>query len=47
MNAAALVTALASFAFLAILVGRLRGEDDQAARDALLREYKRRRAAMA
>jgi hypothetical protein len=31
---------------LAFQISRLHGEDDEAAKEAMLREYKRRRAAM-
>ena len=46
MNAGALVVALLSFAFLAFQISRLRGADDDEAKDAMLKEYQRRRAAM-
>jgi RsiW-degrading membrane proteinase PrsW (M82 family) len=46
LNAAALVVALVSFGYLAFLNSRLRGTDDEDARREMLREYKRRRAAM-
>ncbi|HEY7428575.1 MAG TPA: PrsW family glutamic-type intramembrane protease [Gemmataceae bacterium] len=46
MNAAALGIAVLSFLFLAFQISRLHGEDDEASRAALLREYKRRKAAM-
>lgn len=46
MNAGALVVAVLSFLFLAFQISRLHGEDDEEARKAMLREYKRRRAAM-
>jgi len=46
MNALALVIAVLSFLFLAFQISRLRSEDDEEADRALLREYKRRRAAM-
>jgi RsiW-degrading membrane proteinase PrsW (M82 family) len=46
MNAGALGVAVLSFLFLAFQIGRLHGEDDAEARKAMLREYKRRRAAM-
>jgi RsiW-degrading membrane proteinase PrsW (M82 family) len=46
LNAAALVVALLSFGYLAFLNSRLRGTDDEEARREMLREYKRRRAAM-
>jgi RsiW-degrading membrane proteinase PrsW (M82 family) len=44
MNGIALAVALASFGYLAFLNSRLRGADDEAAKRAMLREYKRRRA---
>ncbi len=43
LTAVALVVALASFAFLAFQISRLRGEDDAEATQAMLREYKKRR----
>lgn len=46
MNAGALVVAVLSFLFLAFQISRLHGEDDEEAKEAMLREYKRRRAAM-
>lgn len=46
MNAGALVVAVLSFLFLAFQISRLHGEDDEEAKQAMLREYKRRRAAM-
>jgi RsiW-degrading membrane proteinase PrsW (M82 family) len=46
MNAGALVVAVLSFLFLAFQISRLHGEDDEEARKEMLREYKRRRAAM-
>jgi hypothetical protein len=46
MNAGALGIALLSFVFLAFQIYRLHGADDEEARKQLLREYKRRRAAM-
>jgi hypothetical protein len=46
MNAVALGVAVLSFLFLAFQISRLHGADDVAAREAMLREYKRRRAAM-
>ncbi|MGH7174482.1 MAG: PrsW family glutamic-type intramembrane protease [Gemmataceae bacterium] len=46
MNAGALVVAVLSFLFLAFQISRLHGEDDEQAKRAMLREYKRRRAAM-
>jgi RsiW-degrading membrane proteinase PrsW (M82 family) len=46
LNAAALVVAVLSFLFLAFQISRLHGEDDEEARQAMLREYKRRRAAL-
>jgi RsiW-degrading membrane proteinase PrsW (M82 family) len=46
MNAGALAVAVLSFLFLAFQISRLHGADDDAAREAMLREYKRRRAAM-
>jgi RsiW-degrading membrane proteinase PrsW (M82 family) len=44
LNAAALLVAVASFGYLAFLNSRLRGADDRAARRAMRRESKRRRA---
>ncbi|HEX4588750.1 MAG TPA: PrsW family glutamic-type intramembrane protease [Gemmataceae bacterium] len=44
MNGVALLVALASFGYLAFLNSRLRGADDEAAKRAMLREYRRRRA---
>jgi RsiW-degrading membrane proteinase PrsW (M82 family) len=46
LNGAALAVAVASFGYLAVLCSRLRGADDAAAQREMLREYKRRRAAM-
>ncbi|HTU17989.1 MAG TPA: PrsW family glutamic-type intramembrane protease [Gemmataceae bacterium] len=46
LNAGALVVAVLSFLFLAFQISRLHGEDDEEAKRVLLREYKRRRAAM-
>jgi RsiW-degrading membrane proteinase PrsW (M82 family) len=46
MNAGALIVAVLSFVFLAFQISRLHGEDDQEAKDAMLEEYKRRRAAV-
>jgi len=46
MNAIALGVAVLSFLFLAFQISRLHGEDDEEAHKAMLREYKRRRAAM-
>jgi RsiW-degrading membrane proteinase PrsW (M82 family) len=46
MNGVALAVAVASFGYLAFLTSRLRGADDEAAKGAMLREYKRRRAVM-
>ena len=46
MNALALGVAVLSFLFLAFQISRLHGADDAEAKEALLREYKRRRAAM-
>jgi RsiW-degrading membrane proteinase PrsW (M82 family) len=46
MNAGALAVAVLSFLFLAFQISRLHGADDEAAKEAMLREYKRRRAAM-
>jgi RsiW-degrading membrane proteinase PrsW (M82 family) len=45
LNGVALAVALASFGYLAFLNSRLRGADDEAAKRAMLREYKRRWAA--
>jgi RsiW-degrading membrane proteinase PrsW (M82 family) len=45
MSAAALVVAVASFLFLAFQISRLGSEDDAAANERFLRDYKRRRAA--
>jgi RsiW-degrading membrane proteinase PrsW (M82 family)/predicted nucleic acid-binding Zn-ribbon protein len=46
MNALALGVAVLSFAFLAFQISRLGGADMEAAREALLREYRRRRAGL-
>jgi len=46
MNGLALGVAILSFLFLAFQISRLHSEDDAEAREAMLREYKRRRAAM-
>src|SRR5579871_544532 len=46
MNAIALGVAVVGFLFLAFQISRLHGADDEEARKAMLREYKRRRAAM-
>jgi RsiW-degrading membrane proteinase PrsW (M82 family) len=46
MNGAALVVAVVSFGYLAVLCSRLHGADDEDAKRAMLREYKRRRAAL-
>ena len=46
LNAAALAVAVLSFLYLAFQISRLHGEDDKEAKEAMLREYKRRRAAM-
>lgn len=46
MNAIALGVAVLSFLFLAFQISRLHGEDDEEAQKAMLREYKRRRAAL-
>lgn len=46
MNAGALVIAILSFLFLAFQISRLHGEDDEEGKQAMLREYKRRRATM-
>jgi RsiW-degrading membrane proteinase PrsW (M82 family) len=46
MNAGALAVAVLSFLFLAFQISRLHGADDEAAKEAMLREYKRRRATM-
>ena len=46
MSAIALGVAVLSFLFLAFQISRLHGEDDEEAHKAMLREYKRRRAAM-
>ncbi len=43
----ALLVALASFGYLAFQISRLHGADDEVAKDELLREYKKRRKAMA
>jgi len=47
MNALALVVAVLSFLYLAFQISRLRGADDHDARRQMLREYKRRRDALA
>jgi hypothetical protein len=41
LNGTALLVALVSFGYLAFLTSRLRGADDEEARRAMLREYKR------
>jgi RsiW-degrading membrane proteinase PrsW (M82 family) len=46
MNAGALGVAVLSFGYLAFLISRLRGDDDQAANKKLLSEYSKRRRAM-
>jgi RsiW-degrading membrane proteinase PrsW (M82 family) len=46
LNAWALGVAVLSFLFLAFQISRLHGADDEEAKAAMLREYKRRRAAM-
>jgi RsiW-degrading membrane proteinase PrsW (M82 family) len=46
LTAAALAVAVLSFLFLAFQISRLHGEDDEEARQTLLREYKRRRATL-
>lgn len=46
MNGLALAVAVASFGYLAFQISRLRGVDDQAAHEEMLREYQRRRKAM-
>jgi RsiW-degrading membrane proteinase PrsW (M82 family)/DNA-directed RNA polymerase subunit RPC12/RpoP len=46
MNAVALGVAVLSFLFLAFQISRWHSEDDEEAHRAMLREYKRRRAAM-
>jgi RsiW-degrading membrane proteinase PrsW (M82 family) len=46
MNGLALLVAFASFGYLAFLFSRLQTADDEAATKAMLREYKRRKAAM-
>src|SRR5262249_54471724 len=46
MNGIALLVAFASFGYLAFLFSRLQTADDEAATKAMLREYKRRKAAM-
>jgi RsiW-degrading membrane proteinase PrsW (M82 family) len=46
MNAAALGVAALSFLFLAYQISRLHGETDEEGKQAMLREYKRRREAM-
>ncbi|QVL31656.1 PrsW family intramembrane metalloprotease [Telmatocola sphagniphila] len=47
MNALALLTALASFGYLAFQLSRLQGEDDRNRTDAMLRDYQRKKKAMA
>lgn len=46
MNGIALLVAFASFGYLAFLFSRLQTGDDEAANEAMLREYKRRKASM-
>jgi len=46
MNAGALLIAILSFLFLAFQISRLHGVDDEEAQREMMREYKRRRAAM-
>jgi RsiW-degrading membrane proteinase PrsW (M82 family) len=46
MNGFALLVAILSFAYLALLLSRLQTGDDQVANEEMLAEYKRRRAAM-
>lgn len=46
MQAGALAVAVCSFLFLAFQISRLHGADDEEAKAAMLREYKRRRAAL-
>ncbi len=46
MNALALAVAIASFLYLAFQISQLRGSDDQAAHEEMLREYQRRRQAL-
>jgi len=46
MNAWAMLVAIVSFLYLAFQISRLRGQDDVAANKAMLKEYKRRKAAM-
>ena len=46
MNGLALGVAILSFLYLAFQISRVHSEDDEQSRKALLREYKRRRAAM-
>jgi RsiW-degrading membrane proteinase PrsW (M82 family) len=47
MNVGALVVAVLSFLFLSFQISRLRGEDDEASKKAMLREYQKRRKLMA
>jgi hypothetical protein len=47
MNALALAVAVVSFLYLAYQISRLRGVDDQAAHEDMLREYQRRRKMIA
>ena len=46
MNALALGVAVLSFGYLAFLISRLRGDDDEAANKKMLGEYKKRRKSM-
>ena len=46
MRGLALVAAVASFAYLAFQISRLRGSEDETATHEMLEEYKRRRAAI-
>ncbi|MBI3411030.1 MAG: PrsW family intramembrane metalloprotease [Planctomycetes bacterium] len=46
MSALALLVAAVSFVYLAFQISRLRGEDDKTAKDEMLKEYQRRKAAL-
>jgi hypothetical protein len=46
LDGVALLVAFASFGYLAFLMSQLQSTDDEADKEALLREYQRRKAAM-